>query len=97
MRPFHDTDDTAQGDRALYARPAITPRKDKRRRVQERFWLDANNPTDRALGKWLERLKKQRQFTPTLRNALRLYRDLMHGRLDVLYELFPELWEGDPH
>jgi hypothetical protein len=73
---------------------ATTSRRDKRYRVQMRFWLDAHNETDRAIGQWLERLKKQRQYAPTLRNALRLYRDLSRGRLDVLYELFPELWEG---
>lgn len=73
---------------------ATASRQDKRYRVQMRFWLDAHNEADRVLGHWLERLKKQRQYTPTLKAALRLYRDLSRGRLDVLQEMFPELWDG---
>jgi hypothetical protein len=88
--------DTALEDKASSAVLGVTPKKDKRYRVMMRFWLDANNPTDRALGQWLERLKKQRQYTATIRQALRLYRDLQRGRLEVMRELFPEFWEdGD--
>lgn len=64
--------------------------KDKRRRVQFRFWLDANDPDQSALGERLDDLKTARQFAPTLRSALRLYFALLDGNLAVLCEMFPE-------
>ena len=72
----------------------ITPRKpDKRRRLQFRFWMDVNNAIDDAIGEYLDGLKKRRKFTSTIRDAIRLIRDLRAGNTAVLCELFP--WIAD--
>lgn len=60
-------------------------------RLQMKFWLDANKPLERELGLYLDDLRLQRKFTPTIRNAVRLYKSLQEGRADVLFELFPNI------
>lgn len=68
----------------------ITTRKEKRRRIQMRFFLDANNDTDNAIGWYLAEAKKQRQMTHIIRNGVRLFLSLREGRVDVLLALFPD-------
>jgi len=73
-----------------YNAVGVTPRKtDKRWRGQFRFWLDAHKPGEYSLGKYINSLKDERKFASTIRDAIRLIRDLRAGRVDVLLELFP--------
>lgn len=65
-------------------------------RWQVRVWLDANKPDQLSLGKWIHEQKRMRKFAPILRNALALYRELMEGKTDLLYELFPHLKPTPP-
>ena len=68
----------------------VTPhKKDKRWRGQFRFWLDANKPDQFSIGQYLMALKSERKFAPTIRDAIRLIRDLRAGNTAVLCELFP--------
>ena len=54
-----------------------------------RFWLDVNKPEEHQLAEHLEKLKRKRQFSRTIRDSLRLFLDLKAGKTDVLQELFP--------
>jgi hypothetical protein len=58
-------------------------------RIQHRFWLDITRDDEFELDEQLSVEKKRRGFASTLRNALRLWFDLMAGNTDVLCELFP--------
>lgn len=58
---------------------------------QQRFWLNEYDPSELQLIDWLSNLKASRQYQPTMRNALRLYKALLVGDLEVLFELFPKL------
>ncbi len=53
------------------------------------FWLDANKDDELLLAEEIDLLKRQRTYTSTIRNGIRLISDLRAGRLDVLFELFP--------
>ena len=53
------------------------------------FWLDMFNGEEQALGDYVEELKSQRKFVQTIRDGLRLIRDLRAGNTAVLLELFP--------
>lgn len=63
----------------------------KRYRLEFRFWLDTHQDDQCGLADQLEQLKHRRRFAPTIRAALMLYLDLMAGRTDELYRLFPGL------
>lgn len=65
-------------------------------RWQVRVWLDAAKPEQLDLGKWIHELKLKRTFAPILRNALSLYRELMIGEVDMLYQLFPDIKPPPP-
>ena len=58
-------------------------------RVQHRFWLDLDNPGEAALNDLTVQLRRERTFTATIRDGIRLMCDLRRGSLDVLFELFP--------
>jgi hypothetical protein len=55
------------------------------------FWVDLLNGDGQELADYIEELKSQRSFARTIREGLRLIRDLRAGRVDVLFELFPLL------
>ena len=83
----------------------VTPKRKSKREVkpdtrgfrwQVRTWLDANKPDQLDLGRWIHELKCQRTFAPILRNALILYRELMIGEVDMLYQLFPDIKPPPP-
>lgn len=65
----------------------------KDHRLQFRFWLDVIRPEEESLAEYVEDLKVRRSFAQTIRDALRLIRDLQAGRLFVLLSLFP--WVED--
>jgi hypothetical protein len=71
----------------------VKPKKDKRRRVQFRFWLDDTKPAESGLGMALDSLLERRQFAKFIRDAIRLMLALMAGDLSVLVELFPNVVE----
>lgn len=58
-------------------------------RVMFRFWLDDNRPEEKELIQEIKSLKKNRSFAATIRDGIRLMRDLRQGKTDVLRELFP--------
>jgi hypothetical protein len=82
----------------------VTPTRKKRKpkrdprgyRWQLKFWLDSDKPDQLSLGKWLHEQKRARKFAPLVRNALALYRELLDGKTDLLYELFPHLKPAAP-
>lgn len=55
------------------------------------FWLDANKDDELLLLEDIDRLKGMRKFTRTVRDGIRLMIDLQEGKVDVLFELFPDL------
>jgi len=61
----------------------------KRFRLRQVFWLDVNKPDEETLADTINDLKRQRAFTATVRDGIRLICDLRRGSLDVLFELFP--------
>ncbi len=65
----------------------------KRLMIQYRFWLDVLKPSEHGIAYQLDEMKlnKTRQFHKTIRDGLRLILDLQAGRVDVLFELFPDL------
>lgn len=66
---------------------------DTRYRVQHRFMLDENDIDDKELSQWFKGLRKDRQFTPTIRNAMSLVHDLQRGSTDQLDSQFPYLYD----
>lgn len=58
-------------------------------RYKREFWLNARKDDELVLLETIDQLKKQRSFTATLRDGIRLIVDLRSGKLDVLFELFP--------
>jgi hypothetical protein len=73
--------------------PATYQKTDPTYRTQHRFWLDTNRQDERELAEYIVALKEKRTFISTLRDALRLIRDLRQGRVEVLLGLFP--WVAD--
>ncbi len=67
--------------------PVVTTKH--RRQVRFVFNLDWNRELDCTIGQYLNWFKERRQMTQLIRDAVRLYVDLMNGRTDVLSELFP--------
>jgi hypothetical protein len=62
---------------------------DNRYRSQFKFWLDVNKPDEEALAALCEDLKARGLYTKTIRDGISLVDDLRHGRLDVLFALYP--------
>lgn len=60
-------------------------------RLKFTFWLDDMRPDESDLITYIEELKAQRKFVTTIKQGLRLMRDLREGGVDVLFELFPHL------
>lgn len=58
-------------------------------RLRFTFWLDMLNDEEQSLADYVEELKTRRSFAKTIRDGLRLVRDLRAGKVDVLFELFP--------
>lgn len=52
-----------------------------------------NKPDDVALAVSIAKLKACRKFVKTIRDGIRLIEDLRAGRLDVLFALFPDVFE----
>ena len=81
-----------QGQKSTGALPVdVAPRtrpKDTRTRVMLRFFLDLGKQDELELLHEAETLKKERHFAPTLRDGLRLMRDLRAGQFDALFDLF---------
>ena len=53
-----------------------------------RFFLDKGKEDEQDLIEEVNSLKQERQFAPTVRDGLRLMRDLRAGRFDALFDLF---------
>lgn len=62
-------------------------------RVQFKYWLDLGKHDESDLADYCERLKSERSFTKTIRDALTLIRDLRAGRVDSLKAMFPAIVE----
>lgn len=65
----------------------------KRYRKMFPFQLDLNKPEEYEIAQQIKELKRKRSFSKTVRDGIRLICDLRKGRLDVLHELFPWVWE----
>jgi hypothetical protein len=53
------------------------------------FWLNLDKEDEYILADHIFNLKQERSFVSSIRDGIRLIRDLRAGRLDVLFELFP--------
>ena len=63
----------------------------KRFRLKFMFWLDMTKEDELWLADAIEDLKQKRQFSQTIRDGIRLIRDLKAGRTEVLFSMFPWL------
>lgn len=75
-------------------------RQGKSFRLRFTFWLDLDKPEENELADYIDELKRQRKFVTTIKQGLRLIRDLRAGNTDVLLELFPlvvERLRNQPH
>jgi hypothetical protein len=59
-------------------------------RFKFEFWLDAKKDDELLLMEDIDGLKRNRLFSKTIRDGIRLIMDLRRGNLDVLLELFPQ-------
>lgn len=62
-------------------------------RIRQVFWLDLTKQDEADLADYIATLKEQRKFVTTIKQGLRLIRDLREGNVEVLIELFPHLRE----
>ncbi len=62
-------------------------------RMRWDFWLDVAKPDQHELAEYLEQMKHERLFAKTIRDGIKLIRDLRAGNVTVLIELFPALAE----
>lgn len=62
-----------------------------RYQIQQKFWLNGRDKDESELAHYCEKLRKQRQFAPTVRNGLTLMRALEQGDTTLLFQLFPNL------
>lgn len=62
-------------------------------RMRHMFWLNLHNDVDAELIDDIAYLKTQKQFTPAIRDGLRLAVSLRRGDTQVLHELFPDIAE----
>ena len=53
------------------------------------FWLNYNKDEELLLAETIDELKRERSFSKTIRDGIRLVNSLRKGKLDVLFELFP--------
>jgi len=58
------------------------------------FWLDIANDENFAIADMITQLKAERKFTRTIRDGIRLIVDLRRGRVEVLEELFPWVFDA---
>lgn len=65
----------------------------ERYQVQQKFWLNANNPEERELAEWCDHLRENRRFAPTIRQGLMLMRALQQGDTSKLFAIFPQLYD----
>lgn len=65
------------------------PKKDKRIRVRFNFWLDMRSDAQLLLAEYIDYLKSERSYAPTIRQALNLIWSLRERKVDFLLELFP--------
>ena len=75
-------------------------RQGKSFRLRFTFWLDLDKPEENELAGYIDELKQQRKFVTTIKQGLKLIRDLRAGKTDVLLELFPlvvERLRNQPH
>ena len=63
-------------------------------RTQVKFWLNLDKDVEYEVAQIVENLKAGKQFAPTIRNAIRLINDLRAGRVAVLQELFPWVFDA---
>lgn len=68
-------------------------KKDKRNRLQWRFWLDTTKPEQEELAYRLQDEIEKRKCQPIIRDALALFFSLRDNRIDLLKRLFPFLIE----
>ena len=61
----------------------------KRFRERFSFWLNLVDDNDFEVAEQISELKRNRSFTKTIRDGIRLICDLRKGRVDVLFQLFP--------
>lgn len=68
-------------------------KKDKRNRIQFRFWLDANKDDQAEWGRALDEMRTnpRMNFAKFMRDAIRLLLSLRRGDTSVLLELFPAI------
>ena len=67
---------------------------EKSKRSTHKFDLDLSKREDAIVEELIERLKNERNFSPTVKDGIRLIMDLRDGRFEVLFLLFP-LIKGD--
>ena len=60
-------------------------------RYRFNFWLDSQKDDELLLMEDIDALKRQRLFSQTIRDGIRLMMDLRRGSFDVLIELFPDI------
>jgi hypothetical protein len=65
--------------------------RDTRKRLQIRFWLNANKASESVLGSWLDTLRAARKMKPTIVKALTLYKALLTGDTHLLRKMFPDV------
>ena len=65
----------------------------KRDQRQQVFWLDRNKPAEVDVAREIKSLKKHRLYHQTIRDGIMLLKELRVGRLDMLYRLFPRLYD----
>jgi hypothetical protein len=58
-------------------------------RLQFKFWLNVDKDDEAEIADTIELLKNRRLYTRAVRDGIRLFWDLWHGRLDLLLDLFP--------
>lgn len=67
---------------------SVTKPRAKRKRFS--FWLEMDKVGQVDLKEWFAELKRRREFAPVIRLAVSLYRELVNGRYEMLYQMFPE-------
>lgn len=77
----------------LLALPVMARRR--KYRMQHKFWLNLNSERELRVAEWLEQLKVERRYMPTLLESLELMADLRAGRMDMLITLFPHLFDRE--
>lgn len=70
----------------------LDPKKRRYRKLIP-FQINLLNPDEYHIGQQIVQLKRERRFSKTVRDGIRLICDLRKGRVDVLQELFPWVLE----